>query len=368
MTTKRKQILKAIALASLATIDDLELSTGLTRKNLQDNLKATVEANLIERQRDDITGLPAYKLTKAGRAWLEKDKDDSSSKPAAKISSVTPAGGGDISPAAVASDHLPVSASSDEGAAATEPPTRDKMPVAASSGETLTALDIAVRNHNLLAEIAEAAALPEGERMDSLPQRIRDGFGRRNDEDSKSDLRQIDIELAWDIAGLENDVRRKQDTIDSLGNALIKFCGITHQLTGSVKYPLNLYECEQQLAAHIKRLQSRSMAMQATLDAAQTVIDDGQLAKESLSAEIGRLRAENKALKIIDGNILCFAPQHEATKDARYLVADSYIIIDNRQEAQRAALQIALDSGTTALLASINGAEQVVINPVWEAA
>lgn len=368
MTTKRKQILKAIALAGSATINDLELATGLTRRNLQDNLKATVDAGLIERQRDDVTGLPAYKLSKAGRIWLEKDKDDSSNKPATKISSVTPAGGGDISPAARASDHLPVNALPDEGAAVTEPPTLDKMPAAARSGEKLTALDIAARNHNLLMEIVEAVELPQGARMDSIPEVIRARLAELQDAAAPlSEFRRLDIDLAWQIANLENEARRKQETIDSMANAAIKFCGITAELTGGDKYPLNLYECQLLLADCLTYMERKISSLQVALEAAQTVIANIE-PEEDLIAEIGRLRAENKVLKILDETMPGFGAAHEALKNARYLVADSYIIIDNRHEAQRAALQIALDSGTTTLLASINGAEQVAINPVWEAA
>lgn len=372
MTTKRKQILKAIALAGSATINDLELATGLTRRNLQDNLKATVDAGLIERQRDDVTGLPAYKLSKAGRIWLEKDKDDSSNKPATKISSVTPAGGGDISPAARASDQLPVSAPPDEGAAVTEPPTLDKMPAAARSGEKLTALEIAVRNHNLLSEIADELGLPEDAAMASIPQLIRTRLSILPDDGGPlSEFRRLDIDLAWQIASLENDCRRKQGTIDSMASAHIKFCGITAQLTGNSKYPLNLYECEQLLAAHLKQLQSKIIILQGAIDEAQAVIADIE-PEESLIAEIGRLRAENKALKILDESMPGFGAAHEALKqakvNARYLVADSYIIIDDHQEAQRAALQIALDSGVSAVVAAIEGAAKVAINPVWETA
>ena len=77
MTTKRKQILKAMAFSSCTIMDDLVITTGLVRKNLQDNVKATMKEGLCERIRDDVTGLPAYRLTTKGRAWLENDKDDS---------------------------------------------------------------------------------------------------------------------------------------------------------------------------------------------------------------------------------------------------------------------------------------------------
>ncbi|WP_326527456.1 hypothetical protein, partial [Dokdonella sp.] len=81
MTTKRKQILKARAVAGSQIVDDLVDSTGLQRKNLQDNLKATLEAGL-----DAVEALPQSSAWEAvadrlRRAWLESDKDDSTSKP-----------------------------------------------------------------------------------------------------------------------------------------------------------------------------------------------------------------------------------------------------------------------------------------------
>ena len=55
MTTKRKQILKAIAVSGSATIDDLVMTTGLERKNLHDNVKATLKDELCQRIKDDVT-------------------------------------------------------------------------------------------------------------------------------------------------------------------------------------------------------------------------------------------------------------------------------------------------------------------------
>ena len=63
MTTKRKLILKAIALAGSPTVDDLAMNTGLQRKNLQDNLKACMTpVALLERIRDDVLGQPTQPL------------------------------------------------------------------------------------------------------------------------------------------------------------------------------------------------------------------------------------------------------------------------------------------------------------------
>ena len=152
MTTKRKQILKALAVAGSQIVDDLVDSTGLQRKNLQDNLKATLEAGLIERIRDDVTGLPAYRLTAKGRGWLESDKDNGASRPSAppllphkprlcnepNSSVTTQAGSGDITPAAAHCSTSLASATPGKGADVIEPPKPDDAPAAVCSDEKKT--------------------------------------------------------------------------------------------------------------------------------------------------------------------------------------------------------------------------------------
>ena len=133
MTTKRKAIMKAIALSTVATIDDLMTATGLQRKNLQDNLKACLSpVQLLERIRDDVTGQPAYKLTKQGRAWLDNDKDDSSTKkPHAQVgdNSASKDKGSHVVGGETRADPLPL------GNAVKTPPKPDKKPVAAGADE-----------------------------------------------------------------------------------------------------------------------------------------------------------------------------------------------------------------------------------------
>lgn len=149
MTTKRKQILKARAVAGSQIVDDLVDSTGLQRKNLQDNLKATLEAGL-----DAVEALPQSSAWEAvadrlRRAWLESDKDDSTSKPpiptllthkprlrSEPSSSVTtPAGGGDISPAVKDGATSLAVATPDQALTVVEPPKPDESPAAVGSDE-----------------------------------------------------------------------------------------------------------------------------------------------------------------------------------------------------------------------------------------
>ena len=128
MTSKRKQILKAIAVSGSATMDDLVMTTGLERKNLHDNVKAALKGELCLRIKDDVTGQPAYKLTPKGRAWLENDKDDSSSgkpQPAVGKNTGSKDTGSIVDGGFNGADSLPV------GNAVSAPPKPDKMPVAA---------------------------------------------------------------------------------------------------------------------------------------------------------------------------------------------------------------------------------------------
>jgi len=152
MTTKRKQILKARAVAGSQIVDDLVDSTGLQRKNLQDNLKATLEAGL-----DAVEALPQSSAWEAvadrlRRAWLESDKDDSTSKPpiptllthkpmlrSEPSSSVTtPAGGGDISPAVKDGATSLAVATPGQALTVVEPPMPDDAPAAVGSDEKKT--------------------------------------------------------------------------------------------------------------------------------------------------------------------------------------------------------------------------------------
>ena len=161
MTTKRKQILKAIAVSGSATIDDLVMTTGLERKNLHDNVKSTLKDELCQRIKDDVTGQPAYKLTPKGRAWLENDKDDTAStkatiskpQPAVGKNSGSKDAGSIVDGGLIGADSLPV------GNAVSAPPKPDKMPVAAGADVAQLRDQIAILDTALNTTQATNAAL-----------------------------------------------------------------------------------------------------------------------------------------------------------------------------------------------------------------
>lgn len=76
----RHNILNAIAQDG-ATMDDICDRLGQPRKKLHDNVKSCVTDGLAIRGRDDITGLPFYTLTAAGRARLAEGPGVGGRKP-----------------------------------------------------------------------------------------------------------------------------------------------------------------------------------------------------------------------------------------------------------------------------------------------
>lgn len=71
-TSVRLAILAALAKNGITTFDDLQIQTGETRKKLQYNTMHAINLKLVERTQDDVTRLPAYRITPAGRKYLEK--------------------------------------------------------------------------------------------------------------------------------------------------------------------------------------------------------------------------------------------------------------------------------------------------------
>lgn len=71
-TCVRLAILAALAKNGITTLDDLQIQTGETRKKLQYSTMRAINLKLVERTQDDVTRLPAYRITPAGRKYLEK--------------------------------------------------------------------------------------------------------------------------------------------------------------------------------------------------------------------------------------------------------------------------------------------------------
>ena len=155
----------------------------------------------------------------------------------------------------------------------------------------------------------------------------------------RSDVNEIEAQeisdAAFRIALLENECARLTSSIDAMFSAAHKFCGIVAGLVGEDKRPINLYECELLLRDKIVRS-----------------------AAHIQSLELDREITHGEAI----------AAAHAAPLTTRYIVADSYILAENRSEAKRHALQSALDSGQGVIVAAITSAEQVEINSVWAAA
>ena len=107
-------------------MDDLIQDTGLERRNLYDNIKASSKENLVTRT-SDVTGQPADKLTPTGRAWLANNEH---------LSVTTQAGSGDITPAVADASTSLASAFPGQAATVIEPPIPDDAPVAVRSDES----------------------------------------------------------------------------------------------------------------------------------------------------------------------------------------------------------------------------------------
>lgn len=81
MKSIRKTILHCLATGGEQTIDDLLTATGIDRKTLSSNLGPAKSEGLITSRRDDVTLLPAYRITDAGRERLGDYKPEPEEPP-----------------------------------------------------------------------------------------------------------------------------------------------------------------------------------------------------------------------------------------------------------------------------------------------
>ncbi len=66
----RAKIMRALSESGMLPTMELSEATGLTAKQVRDNCGAARKEELLTTERDDVTGLAAYKLTAEGRQWV----------------------------------------------------------------------------------------------------------------------------------------------------------------------------------------------------------------------------------------------------------------------------------------------------------
>lgn len=69
----RAKIMRALSESGMLPTLELVDATGLTAKQIHDNCSAARKESLLTTERDDVTGLAAYKLTAEGRDWVKNN-------------------------------------------------------------------------------------------------------------------------------------------------------------------------------------------------------------------------------------------------------------------------------------------------------
>ena len=127
--SNRKTLTDTLRRLNAGTLPELAEATGWPERKVRDTLGDLKTAGLVQFERDDVTGKPLYRLTKAGATW----QPPKTGRPT-KSSCDTPAGGGDISPAP-RDPEPPKEIASPEARGVVEPPVRAQKPASARSDE-----------------------------------------------------------------------------------------------------------------------------------------------------------------------------------------------------------------------------------------
>ena len=127
--SNRKTLIDILRGLTSATPPELADATGWPERKVRDTLGDLKTAGLAASERDDVTGKPLYRLTKAGQTWLPPK----TGRPTNDVVRPQPAEG-KISPAPRDSEP-PLDHASPEARGAVEPPKRAQKPVEARSGE-----------------------------------------------------------------------------------------------------------------------------------------------------------------------------------------------------------------------------------------
>lgn len=141
--SNRKTLIDTLRQITSATLPELVDATGWLERKVRDTIGDCRNAGLVSSERDDVTGKPLYRLTKAGTAWHPQK----TWRPA-KNSCDTPAGGGDVTPApdVVATSLASRNTAMDAGVV--EPPKPTTRPARVGSNEI-------ERMHVAIAEFCE---------------------------------------------------------------------------------------------------------------------------------------------------------------------------------------------------------------------
>lgn len=233
--SNRKTILDALR-GGPATREELAdaCPTLTVGRKLVDTISDCKKVGLIRLEKD-ITGLPAYRLTMAGKSWLKNPA--ASAKPQPGVGKKRPAvsepetlveGGKHDADSAPVADTV------------VEPLPQDEAPAAAGSDE-IPAPDYhpdevcfdAVKRADALRERAERAEIKVSELRFALAM-IEAAIKPDPDEG-----------IVPAIKRLQDRAERTNDEIESILSANRKFCAWVSELVGGEEYPINLYECQQ---------------------------------------------------------------------------------------------------------------------------
>ena len=255
--SNRSDLLAIVARQSSITIDELADALPWARKKIQDTVKDCVQVGYAKRQKDDITGQPAYVLTIGGKAFLKHS-----------VVSDTPADRGDnndrsaaLMPSSEVSAAFPIEGSA--GHQTTE-----------SEGNTLSVAVDTMPTDKECCNAAKVVATTAGGVVGELQKRC------TNLEEDREKQRELLNAKQADIEALQDDIRRQVQRADnaeraaethrlnleSMCSAAIKFCGWIGQEFGQGKHPINLYECQQILASFNQDMLVSTSANQIAVD------------------------------------------------------------------------------------------------------
>lgn len=343
--SNRDTIINALKKATVSIVEELVDVTGWPERKVRDTLGDLKKIGVVTFERDEVTTKAAYRLAKPGEAIKAV------AKPAALSlkKTVTP----------VVKKSLTTEKPTVRENRTVEMPTDKACCNAAVVVATTAGAEVAAFNKQLAAK---------DEWIDAAKRKIADLENEHADLKTElADFGKQNSVLTTELIDASNDRDSKCDTINSMSNAVIKFCGITAELTGGGKYPLNLYECELLLADRLTYMERKITTLQSALNAAQAAAEDFE-PEDALIGEIGLLRAENKALNILNTAMPDFGATHEAISAGPFVIRTTGKpprFTTKHANAQSVAMSAARQHGAAEVFALIP-VGKAVRGPVWK--